>query len=195
MAEFLLRLKGYEEGYAFAFFKTPEELKMKLVQAIHDQIGHPGVSTLDAAGAKAHLARHLWGSRKSQQFGTWLGRRALPSQTGGRLRQRSRPRTTELPRPHTSTSNVRCRRDLSPRSGCDRKKTMRNTSSSSSKRVRGSLQSRSTPMEPWSMGDTLGQRSRDTISSSLFGQFIVDEDEVQTAGGLRSVRTSVLRRP
>ncbi len=79
---FLKRIKAYETGYAFAFFKTPDELKMQVVQAIHDLIGQPGISTLDPAGAVAALNRHAWGSRRLGQYETWLGAVLVPARQG-----------------------------------------------------------------------------------------------------------------
>ena len=77
---FLQRIKAYETGYSFAFFDTPDELKMLVVQALNDQIGRTDVSTLDPAAAAAALDRHRWGSRHSER--TWLGAVLLPTRQG-----------------------------------------------------------------------------------------------------------------
>ena len=79
---FLERIKAYETGYAFAFFDTPEQLKMKVVQAINDLIGQPGISTLDPAEAAGALNCHQWGSRRFDQYGTWLGAVLIPARQG-----------------------------------------------------------------------------------------------------------------
>lgn len=84
-AAFLQRIKDYETGYAIVFFDTPEELKMLVVQAIHDQIGQPGISTLDSAAAATAMDRHQWGSRRSDQYGSWLGAVLVPARQGERF--------------------------------------------------------------------------------------------------------------
>ena len=84
-AAFLQRIKDYETGYAIVFFDTPDELKMLVVQAIHDLIGQPGVTTLEPSAAGAALDRHQWGSRRSDQYGTWLGAVLLPARQGERF--------------------------------------------------------------------------------------------------------------
>jgi hypothetical protein len=79
---FLRRIKAYETGYAFASYATPEELKMQIVQALHDLIGRPDISALDLDGAAAALDRHQWGSRRPDQYGAWLGAVLLPRRQG-----------------------------------------------------------------------------------------------------------------
>jgi hypothetical protein len=81
-AEFLAKLKAYEEGYSFAFFTTTEDLKTKVVRALYDLIGHPGVAVLDASGAKAHADHHRWGRREAAYSGTWLGAVLFPARQG-----------------------------------------------------------------------------------------------------------------
>jgi hypothetical protein len=79
---FLAQIKAYETGYAFAFFESPEELKLEVVKAVHDLIGTQGVSMLDPTGATTHLERCAWGSRRPGQYGTWLGAALFPGRQG-----------------------------------------------------------------------------------------------------------------
>jgi hypothetical protein len=84
-AAFLQRIKDYETGYAIVFFDTPDELKMLVVQAIHDLIGQPGITTLEPATAVKVMDRHQWGSRRADQYGTWLGAVLVPARQGERF--------------------------------------------------------------------------------------------------------------
>lgn len=84
-AAFLQRIKDYETGYAIVSFDTADELKMLVVQAIHDLIGQPGITTLEPAAAATVMERHRWGSRRSDQSGTWLGAVLLPARQGDRF--------------------------------------------------------------------------------------------------------------
>lgn len=79
---FLDRIKAYESGYSIAFFATPEELKLLVVKAVHDLIGHPGIATLDPASAKALLDRQNWGSERQNVSGAWLGVVLVPARQG-----------------------------------------------------------------------------------------------------------------
>ncbi len=79
---FLQKIKAYETGYAFAFFESPDELKMQIVQALNDLIGNPGIRTLDPTTAAVALDEHKWGSRRESQYGTWLGAVIVPARQG-----------------------------------------------------------------------------------------------------------------
>jgi Domain of unknown function (DUF4062) len=79
---FLQRIKDYENGYMIDSFNTAEELKMRVVRAIHDVIGQPGITTLDAVAAGAAMDRFKWGSERCRHYGTWLGAVLLPSRQG-----------------------------------------------------------------------------------------------------------------
>lgn len=81
-ADFLQKVKAYETGYSFAFFDSADELKMLIVQALHDVIGNPGVSVLDSTNAASALDRHKWGSQRADQYGTWLGSVLIPARQG-----------------------------------------------------------------------------------------------------------------
>jgi Domain of unknown function (DUF4062) len=81
-ALFLQRIKDYENGYAIVSFSTAEELKMLVVRAIHDQIGQPGISTLEPAVAGKAMDRFQWGSPRHRPDGTWLGAVFLPVRQG-----------------------------------------------------------------------------------------------------------------
>ena len=79
---FLNKIKAYETGYAFAFFDSAADLKMQIVQALHDVIGNPGVSMLDPTSATAALDRHQWGSHRADQYATWFGAVLVPARQG-----------------------------------------------------------------------------------------------------------------
>ena len=79
---FLERVKDYETGYFVCSFDTPEELQLAVVRAINDQVGQPGVANLQPAAAKSVLDRYRWGSRRSDQSGTWLGGVLVPARSG-----------------------------------------------------------------------------------------------------------------
>ena len=81
-ATFLQRIKDYENGYAIVFFDTADELKMLVVQAIHDLIGQPGINILEPRAARAAMDQHKWGSPRYQQHCTWLGAVLVPSRQG-----------------------------------------------------------------------------------------------------------------
>lgn len=78
-AEFVQRLKSYEEGYNMAFFASATELKDHVIRGLHDQFGGGAKPALDLAGAKAHLDRCGWGARPARDNGPWLGAVVLPA--------------------------------------------------------------------------------------------------------------------
>jgi hypothetical protein len=80
--EFLKRIKDYEQGYAVVFFDTADDLKMLVVQAIHDHIEQPGISMLEPASAGQAMDRHAWGSPRFHQNYTWLGAVLMPARQG-----------------------------------------------------------------------------------------------------------------
>jgi Domain of unknown function (DUF4062) len=84
-ATFLQRIKDYENGYAVVSFGTADELKMAVVQAIHDHIGQPGITALAPAAARTAMDRHKWGSPRYHQNNTWLGAVLLPARQGERF--------------------------------------------------------------------------------------------------------------
>lgn len=75
---FVDSLSGYEGGNHHATFKTPEELKDKVVQALTELIAG-GTRTLDAAGAKLVLDECTWGSRRERDRGPWLAGVIVPT--------------------------------------------------------------------------------------------------------------------
>lgn len=84
--EFLKRVKQYETGLMVARFTTPAQLMLSIVQALNDQLGRPGVSSIDAAAAKTLFDRYRWGAlpdtRDAPRHHTWLGAVAIPERQG-----------------------------------------------------------------------------------------------------------------
>jgi hypothetical protein len=83
---FLQRVKRYETGFLVARFATPAELSLRVVQALNDQLGRPGVAAMAAAAAGELFDRYRWGAlpdpRSAPRHQPWLGAVAVPERQG-----------------------------------------------------------------------------------------------------------------
>lgn len=77
--QFLQRIKNFDEGYQVSFFTNAEDLKLKLVLAISQELLRTERPSTDIAMAIAHMERHQWGSHLRPQHSTAVGIVTFPT--------------------------------------------------------------------------------------------------------------------